>query len=42
MVQDLSQQIIIAHGGQMGVMSQPEHGSTFWFTLPVAASTSFD
>ncbi|HEY9671131.1 MAG TPA: ATP-binding protein, partial [Waterburya sp.] len=28
-------QIINAHGGEIGVMSAPKAGSTFWFTLPV-------
>jgi signal transduction histidine kinase len=32
----LSAQIIKAHGGQMGVESQPGQGSTFWFTLPLS------
>lgn len=31
----LSQQIITAHGGEIGVISSPKTGSTFWFTLPV-------
>jgi len=32
----LCQQIVTAHGGKIGVVSQPECGSTFWFTLPVS------
>ncbi len=32
----LCRQIINAHGGQIGVISQPGSGSTFWFTVPLA------
>lgn len=31
-------QIVEAHGGQMGAVSQPGAGIAFWFTLPIAAS----
>ena len=33
----ICQQIIEAHGGQIGVESDPNQGTTFWFTLPVSA-----
>jgi signal transduction histidine kinase len=34
----ISKAIVEAHGGKIGVLSQPGHGSTFWFCLPKHAS----
>lgn len=31
----LCRQIIQAHGGEIGIISHPTHGLTFWFTLPL-------
>jgi signal transduction histidine kinase len=28
--------VVQAHGGEIGIESEPEKGSTFWFNVPVA------
>jgi len=35
----LCRQIVTAHGGQIGVYSEPSQGATFWLTLPLAIPT---
>ena len=35
----LSKALVEAHGGRMGVESQVNHGSTFWFTLPLSRAS---
>ncbi|MEO1069280.1 MAG: HAMP domain-containing sensor histidine kinase [Cyanobacteria bacterium J06638_6] len=38
----ICQQIIEAHGGQIGVESELNQGTTFWFTLPINSSLTPD
>jgi PAS domain S-box-containing protein len=33
----LCRQIVVAHGGTIGVETSPQAGATFWFTLPIVA-----
>jgi len=34
----IARDIVQAHGGELGVVSAPGQGSTFWFTLPQRAA----
>src|SRR5205085_8316477 len=36
----ISREIVRAHGGEMGLQSEPGKGSRFWFTLPLASSAA--
>jgi two-component system, NtrC family, sensor histidine kinase KinB len=36
----LAKKVIEAHGGDIGLTSEPGQGSTFWFTLPTPATSS--
>ncbi len=36
----ICKEIVTAHGGQIGVESDPGHGAVFWFTLPRASEAT--
>ena len=36
----ISKAIVEAHGGAVGLQSEPGHGTTVWFTLPLAAAAA--